>query len=209
MAILCSTNCGAAANLAAYWDACDGSANYRKYGNNFLALIKCDIAIPDPSDLTAWETAVTNGDIIIYPLGKIDIPAPSVDTSNDVDACLTNVAVRQTYTIEVSTYQTKEDYSDYSFHKNLAKNYSNYRAIWFNCEGAVTMEDDYVDFINGVTVDPLTTNPGFAFSVTAPPHPTQGDGEQTRWLWSMEIQRSAGDIFQTTLVPGLLASVQG
>ncbi|MGV6816110.1 MAG: hypothetical protein ACWA44_02435 [Thiotrichales bacterium] len=209
MAIPCSTTCGAVANLVSYWAACDGNQNLRKHGDNLLVLVKCDLVIADPTDMTLWDAAIAAGNVVLYPVGKIDTPAPSVDTSNDVDACRTNVALRQTYSIEVSTYQVKPDYSDYTFHSDLATGYANWRAFWINCEEAVTMPNDYIDFILGVTSAPLTTNPGFEFSIPTPPNPVEGDGQRTRWVWNMEIERSAGDIFRKALLPGILASVQG
>ena len=208
MSVLCSTNCGAVVSLTPYWSQCDGNTNQRRYGYNYLALIKCDYVFTDPTSPAEWTAAVTSGDVVLYPVGKIDIPAPTVDTSNDVDACKTNVAIRQTYAIEVGTYQTKDDYSDHQFHEDLAANAANWRAVWFDCAGAITGDDGLVDFLRGTSATAPTDSVGFEFSVSAPPHFTEGDGQQGRWVWTMEIERSGGSILKTAYFPGILQAIQ-
>lgn len=207
--ILCSTACGAVATVpTSYWDECAGNV-FRKYGFNYVALIKCDVNIPDPTDLTAWDALVASGDIQIMPKGKLDIPQPDVETSSDIDFCGGDTVLSITYNLTYQTYQTADDSSDYIYFQNLLKNHANYRMVWFDCDGNVNMSDEYIDFVDGTSAVAPTGNPGHAFSISAPPHPEEGDGQRVRWGFTAQIELSGDEILRQTSLPGLLASVQG
>ena len=206
--VLCSTNCGATADpQASYWDQCDGNT-FRKYAYPYMALMRCDLNLPDPNDLTAWETAFTNGAIQLLPCGKVTLPAPTVETSEDVNVCGGATVLSTTYNVTFETYQTAEDYTDGVFYKNFLRNHSNYRVMWFDCNSVPYMSGEYADFVNGQTVNAPVGAPGFEFTVSAPPHPVEGDGQRQKWEFTIEIELDGQEIICGAPVPGLLAALQ-
>lgn len=210
---LCSSTCGAlAAPPASYYDKCVGNV-FRKYGNPYYALIKCDVAIPDPLDIAAWEALVISGDVKIGPNGKIDIPAPSVVTSQDVNICSGATVLSSTYALTFSTYQTSTNLEDCDYFADILRNHSNYRIIWFDCDGNVSLSSEYAAFVKNQGATPAPTapigSPGYEFTISAPPHPTQGDGDKVLWTFTAEIELDGSDIICQAQIPGLFQALLG
>lgn len=202
---LCGANCGTQGKPPkSYHDHC-GTDKFKKYGHPFFALVSCGLNIPDPNDLTAWETAVTNGDIVIGPKGKLDIPTPTVVTSEDVDICAGAVVLSTTYVGNFQTYQADDD--DVVYWASLLKNYAGYRIIWFDCYGNFNGSTEYTDFMRGGTTAPVG-NPGFVFTVPAPPHAVEGDGKKKRWEFSFNIELDGSEIIQYAPAPGVFTAIK-
>lgn len=204
---VCSTSCGALVNPPAqYSDICSGTV-FRRYGSSFFALVKCDVNIPDPTDISAWQSLIDSGDIAVSPCGKIDIASPDVET-DQISGCGNEEAIETTYNIVYTTYETADDRSDYSYFKALLANYSNQRLIWFDCDSYAFMQDEYVDFINGNSAVAPVGNPGFEFSISSPPHPVEGSGRRVRWEVTFQIDLNGNRIVCPAYVDGLLGALQ-
>lgn len=207
---LCSSTCGTlTAPPQSYYDQCGGNV-FRAYGNPYFALIKCDIAIPAPLDVAAWQALVASGDVMIGPEGSIEIPAPSVVTSTAVKACGGATVMSSTYALTFTTYQTGKNLEDWKYFKELLKNHGNYRIIWFDCDGNVSIADEYVAFIMDPVANPAPAgSPGYEFTISAPPHPTRGDGDNVLWSFTAEIKLTGTEIICQAQIPGLFQTLLG
>ncbi|MEM9526084.1 MAG: hypothetical protein AAGA31_05705 [Bacteroidota bacterium] len=203
---LCGTGCGATGLPPQSYKAFCDPNTFRKYGNPFFALVSCNTTIPDPSDLTAWQALVTSGDIVLGPKGKILLPTPTVVTSEDVDVCSGAVALSTTYSLNFTTYQSDDE--DCVYWADVLTNHSNYRIIWFDCYENLNATTEYVDFLRDGTKPAPVGNPGFQFTIPAPPHPVEGDGKQKRWEVTFEIELSGSEIIQYAPAPGVFTQLK-
>lgn len=177
--LLCSTACGELTSPpASYWDGCDGNV-FRKLGYPFAAIVRCDVEIPDIKDLTAWSAAKAAGNIQLLPCGKVRTTS-GFDTSSDVDDCGGDVVLETTVDVTFETYQTAKDKSDYIYWKTLLKNHSNYRLVWFDCDGCPTFNPAATESVLNST--PNVGNPGYAFTISSNPDFVEGDGGRGKWM---------------------------
>lgn len=204
---LCGTGCGAAGQPPSSYKAFCDPNTFKKYGNPFFALVSCNVTIPDPGDLTVWAALVASGDIVLGPKGKLDIPTPTVVTSDEVDVCVGAVAISTTYSLNFSTYQSDED--DVVYWANLLANHANYRVIWFDCDENLNATTEYTNFLRGIAgAGAPIGNPGFRFTIPAPPHPVEGDGQKTRWEVTFEIELDGSEIIQYAPAPGVFTQLK-
>ena len=169
--------------------------------------MRCDVNIPDPTDLAAWEALVADGSIQVSPCGKIDIASPDVETEQ-ISGCGDETAIETTYNIAYSTYETAENRSDFTYFKTLLRNHQNYRLMWFDCDNYAFMQSEYVDFVNGATADAPTGNPGYEFTIPSPPHPVEGTGRRVRWEMTFQLSLNGNDIVCPSFIDGLLGAMQ-
>lgn len=203
--ILCGSGCDTVTMPQSYHSACDGK-QLRKQLFPYFALVNCDVAIPAPTDIAAWTSLCASGDVALSPKGNLVIPKPSQTTSDNVDPCVGTVVLESIYNLTFTTYNAKKG-EDCMYWKQLLKNYSNLRLIWFDCDGCAYMTDEYLDFANGGTVVP-TGNPGFQFSIAEIPHPLTGDGNKAAWEVTFQVKLDGEDMFCYAEVPGLLTALQ-
>jgi hypothetical protein len=207
MSLLCSTTCGTIASPpASYFDCTD---EFREYGANLFALVKCDYQFTDITDATEWNTAITSGDVQISPPGQVLMQAPT-QTVTEIEGCRREVVGDIQYTIDFNTLQVAPDLSDYTYWKTLFANAAAYRIIIIHCDGRFMMEDEFIDQANGGTPVITGKNPGFEFSVTAVPY----IGEQTdlryeQWITQFRIKRSqATGVIAAAALPDVYAAIK-
>lgn len=199
---LCGAGCGTSGQpMATYTDYCD-EVTLRRYGNPYFVLIGCNVNIADITDLVAVAALVTSGDIVVGPVGKFDVPKPSVVTSEDINICSGVTVINTTYAPTFSTYQTADN--DCEYWADLLKRHKSFRVMWFDCDQNLSAQGEYIDFLRDpANASVPTGNPGFEFTVAEPPHPVEGDGKKVRWEVVFNIELSGSEIIRYANLPGL------
>lgn len=199
---LCGAECGTSGKPQQSYRAFCDDVITRRYGNPFFALIGCNVTIPDITDLVSVAALVASGDIYLGPIGKIDLPAPSVVTSEDINICAGVTVINTTYALTFSTYQTADD--DCEYWADFLKRHRGFRIVWFDCDGNLYCQGEYVTFGRTPLTAPTPTgNPGFEFTVASPPHPVEGDGKKVRWETTLNIELPGSEIIRYVNIPGL------
>lgn len=207
MSLLCSTTCGAITSPpASYFDCTD---QFREFGANYFALVKCDYAFTDVTDPVEWGAAITAGSIQISPPGELIQQAPTL-TVAEIEGCRREVVGDIAFTFDYTTIQTAADLSDYDYWQDVFTNSAAYRIIPIHCDGRMTMETEFVDLINGDVVTVTGLNPGFEFSVTVVPHIVENaDLRYEQWTTQFRIRRSgAKGILKAAALPDVYAAIK-
>ena len=204
--LLCASNCGTTEKPPqTYHKSCDQNA-FRTYGYPHFALISCNVAIPDPNDIAQWTALCASGDIAISPKGILSIPAPD-QTTGIIDACGSEEVLETTYKLNFETHQATK-LEDCKYFYEFLKNHKNYRIIFFDCDGMVTLTSEYLDFVDGTTTTAPTGSPGYEFTVSRVPHPEEGQGRKVKWTFEASVRFSGTDMLCYTEIPGLLPALQ-
>ena len=209
--LLCTSSCGTIGQPpASYWELCDGDV-LRKFAFPYYGLASCDLNLADPTSIEDWEAAVTAGDIVLGPRGKIEFTV-TPETSSDVNVCGGDTVISTTYNMTFSTYQATP-IEDARYYYNLLTGHGQYRIFWFDCDGNIWLPKEYADFVYetnnaGTPVAPVGT-PGFAFTISSPPVPTEGDGQKLVWTFDFQIELSGQELIIYTQIPGLQAALGG
>lgn len=212
MTVLCGSGCAALTKPPkSYRSNCDEN-KFRNYGYPHFGLIKCDIAVPDPTDLAQWAALCTSGDVVLSPKGKVVIGRPEAQ-AEIIDGCGAETVLESTYKLLFETYQATT-FEDCKYFYDILKNHQNYRVFVFDCDGNVTLSKEYIKYIAdvnsvpAVTPTPITGSPGLEFTISQIPHPEEGTGRKVKWTFEMSIRLSGNEMLCYQNVPGLLGALQ-
>lgn len=207
LSLLCSTNCGSSSDVPQSYDNfCDDE--FREYGANQFILAKCDYQFTDIMDVTTeWPAAMAADSVRVSPRGKLVVGEPTVNTF-EIEGCGREIVGEVEYLVDFETYQTKDDLSDSTYWSNLFSNSGLYRLFWIDCDGILTLADNWADAVNAVTVpSPTATvsgeSPGFIFSITKPPFWVEGEQGYGKWVTQFKVKKVG--ILKVARIPGLSA----
>lgn len=203
-ALLCPTNCGTIADALARYDDCATDV-FREFGANHFIIQKCDYEWTDMLSTVEWAAAVVSNDIQISPAGILTINAPTVETFQ-MEGCGREATGKLTYTVDFTTYQTDAALADYQYWRNLFKNARSYRIFFVDCNQIFFLEEEWAIELEGVA--PATVaggNPGFEFSLPAPPRWEAGENEYGRWAVQFSIKTA--NLMGQALIPGAYATL--
>ena len=203
MSTICSTDCGAAAALNNYYDPCDEVT--RQSGGECVILERCDHVFTDITDAAEWTTAIAAGDIFKLPVGKWQLPEPSVNLLEDATGCGRDIDQSLEYTLPFTTPFAARDSTDFVMWKQIFKDKGSWRVIPKSCDDMFYMSDPWFDnVINGATA-PTDKTAGMTFSFAVPPHEIrEGTSENiVQWAFTMTIKTS--ELLCAASLPGVPA----
>jgi hypothetical protein len=205
MSLLCSSDCGeVTVTLNPNYSPCEFEK--RNWGYSKIVRLKCDTVFTDITDPSEWESKITSGEISVSPVSLVDIGEPT-STVLITSGCGEESPGSQEYPINVESYRTKSDLSDYAFYKELESNITNTRLVLVDCNGIFHLDDDYIAGIRGQgdsnPPDLSVLNPGFAYSLTRVPQFIQqdGPGKTGKWVYNLKIITTG--MLDGILLPGV------
>jgi len=204
MSLLCVDDCTSVLGAIPdnYHDICLGDV-LRKWGFKQFIWVACDYQFTDILDAAEWQTARDNGKVGISPEGTLSFNAPTQDTFV-IDGCGREKGSEAVIAIDYTTYQTKEDLSDYTYWKTIYRNSSAYKIIVVDCNGIFWLADSYIEALAlGAPVTVLGESPGLDFSMTGIPNPQPG-ANPVYQVWSMQVQLKLTDVVCAGFLPGVL-----
>jgi hypothetical protein len=209
MSQLCSLDCGDLdITLQPNYSPCEFEK--RDWGYSKLVRIKCDTVFTDIEDPSEWETKILAGDISVSPISIVRITEPT-STVLITSGCGEESFGTNDYNIEVESYRTKSDLSDYAFWKELTNNVVNTRLILVDCNGIFHLNDQYIAGLRGMgdsqAPDLSLLTPGFAYSMIRVPQfiEEEGPGKTGKWVTNLKI--SVPGMLDGILLPGVYAQL--
>lgn len=198
--VLCPPNVSAPTNFQSALTKLDK----KKFGFTGFALIRKGVVISNPSDIASW-TAVAS-DIECGPCGTVNLGTPSYST--DDNGCGGEEIDETIYNITITTkYLDKSGLTHVKYFRELLQTYRCYNIIVFDCDDHPILTGEYQDFLHGITTTPPVGSPGFEFTLTQSPAPSQGNNNREQWTWGIQIKLDGEEMLGQSPIPGLYAAI--
>jgi hypothetical protein len=209
MSLLCSSDCGEIeVTLEPNFSPCEFEK--RNWGYSKIVRIKCDETFTDITDPEEWAAKIAAGDISVSPISLVNIGEPT-STVLITSGCGEESPGAQEYPINVESYRTKSDLSDYRFYKEVEKNIANTKLILVDCNGIFHLDDDYMAALaaqgDSNPPDLTTLSPGFNYSLTRVPQfiEQDGPGKVGKWVYNLKIITTG--MLDGILLPGVYSTL--
>lgn len=204
MSILCPV-CDEGTISPNYTDLCE--VVQRPWGVSRFILIKCGFEFTDITSPAEWEAAITDGDVIISPIGNFALQEASADISF-TDGCGNENRDIATVPFIFETNRTAEDYSDETWYTQLDKFRASYNLAYVNCDACrLYMPEDQ---ITAIGVDPNIVSPGFRFFLTTIPQFVAGpQGAGRAGLWRVNGSFRTKTVLNSIELPGVCEILNG
>lgn len=200
---LCNSECGALVQPPKSFEVLCEKPGRKKYGFPYLVFVSRDVVLPDPTDIPAWEALVASGDVCISPCGKVE-PTVSPTVSSDSNNCGIEEVIETVYDLVYSTKSADKDALTHcAYYESLVSNPC-LNVFLMDCDGNPYLTPEYRDFANGGMIAPVG-NPGYEFSMTSPPVPTNSDGNFELWTFTIQVKLDGSQIFCPVVLPILNA----
>lgn len=208
MSLLCSSDCTSISAITQYCDPCDGLIT-RQSGGDYVHFVDCTYQFNDVLDPAEWAQLKADGRLFSTPMGKWELPAPTV-TNEKVTGCGLLVETSRTYAIPYETVCAAEDGSDFKYWCNLDKQYSNWRAIPQSCDGLFYLCDDYFDAADlGSPATVAGQSPGLEFSFSVSPYENREGDIDNLVKWQMTLDLKKRGVLKGIKLPGVGAVLNG
>ena len=204
MSAICSVNCGPIEDAIEAYEKC--KVIERAFGIAYYILIKCTYQFTNILDPAEWTAAISSKDVALSPRGTITIPPPTVTpikaTGDDI-----YITPPVDYQLNYNTYTTDPvNLTDYKYWSEFFKKRESYRLMWVDKNQDFFMADAWAEAVRATPGGPVTVaglSPGFEFSITQPPVPTEGEGN--RFLWQTQMQVTKDGVLQAAKLPGVFS----
>jgi len=210
MAAICAQTCGTIQDPPSSYHGCEDL--FRNFGFNHFTLIKCDYQFTDILDVSEWTAAVTSGDVRLSPEGKAVINPPTT-SSFEITGCGREIPGEGNYLVDFTTYQfggfTNNVPDSVTYWRDVFRYVSSYRIMLPDCDNTGPLfyiDDQWMDQVGGgAPATVANSNPGFEFSVTTPPH--LSEGEQRKAVWTTQFSIKKTGVMEAALLPGVFSAL--
>lgn len=189
MSTICIAACGSTDLPVNYHDDC--APIQRQSGGDLLIAVRCTYAWTDITDPAEWTAAIASGDIGLFPIGKWELPAPTLNNLEDATGCGRTIEQSRTYSMPFETPYSANDCSDFRFWKTLDANQTAYNIILKSCDGLFYISDAWYNTVCDAATAPTTDNGGFEFSFSVAPYENrEGTSDNiVRWQATFDIKK--------------------